>query len=191
MILSTEKISDREMCEKGLISDYDWHQYVWGWFNQKCEQNREFLFRVFDRNGYKQIISLSKEKPLNNNEWLNIDLDKSFNTERVYDFNIKVNPIKQIKTEGVKRSKKVGLYKDDDIVEWVKQKGGKNGFQVMKFQILENKMNYSKKKSCKIAIRGICLEGRLKITDVECFKKMYCDGLGSAKSFGYGLMLIK
>lgn len=58
---------------------------------------------------------------------------------------------------------------------------------------IDNDREYSVKPPGQHAftIRTLDVEGKLKIVDVDRFKKTLFKGIGSGKSFGCGLMLVK
>ncbi len=79
-------------------------------------------------------------------------------------------------------------------MKWLIRKGEQHGFSVKQFEVrIDNDREYSVKPPGKNAftIRTLDFEGKLKIVDSDRFKKALFKGIGSGKSFGCGLILVK
>lgn len=107
---------------------------------------------------------------------------------------------------------KTGIYDELEQMEWLNRRGDDHGFQPVKVTIHnENGINDSYNSVCvskgriqsshkKTGLTGtehrikhftVNYKGILCITDEIKFKKAYANGIGSAKAFGCGLMLIR
>jgi len=92
-------------------------------------------------------------------------------------------------------SKRIGIYKDHEQVEWLKRKGEQSGFEIINLQFDKGEKEKISKKSDGIVTHNLDLlqvhyTGILRITDIETFKKAYSQGIGSGKAFGCGLLLL-
>ena len=79
-------------------------------------------------------------------------------------------------------------------IKWLGRKGEQHGFSVRQFDVkIDNDSEYSVSPPEKQAftLRTLDFEGKLKIVDSDRFKKALFQGIGSAKAFGCGLMLVK
>jgi len=109
------------------------------------------------------------------------------------------------------RSKRVPLVKPDDLHQWLIKKGKvrcrdqdtgldvPGGFQIMEKRPLEispMQESYFRKKDKKNGKKhtayhgGVQFRGVLEVTDREAFKQTWQSGIGSAKGFGFGLLLL-
>ena len=79
-------------------------------------------------------------------------------------------------------------------MKWLVRKGEQHAFSVKQFEVrINNDCEDSVKPLGKkvFTIRTLDFEGRLKIVDSDRFKKALFQGIGSAKAFGCGLLLIR
>ncbi len=92
-------------------------------------------------------------------------------------------------------SKRVGIYKEHEQVDWLKRKGEQSGFEIsiLKFDKGEKEKVLKKKDGSlqnELDLLQVQFSGVLRVTNSEQFKKAYCDGIGSGKAFGCGLLLL-
>jgi CRISPR system Cascade subunit CasE len=73
--------------------------------------------------------------------------------------------------------------------KWLVERAEKNGFKLLSVIAHGYQQHHFKRR--KIKISTLDFEGILEITDPELFKNALFKGIGSAKAFGCGLMLIK
>jgi len=79
-------------------------------------------------------------------------------------------------------------------MKWLIRKGEQHGFSVKQFEVrIDNDGEYYVKPPEKQAftLRTLDFEGNLKIVDADQFKKALFKGIGSAKAFGCGMMMVK
>lgn len=93
------------------------------------------------------------------------------------------------------KSKKIGIYKETEQIEWLHRKGNQSGFQIINLQLDKgNKEKIKKKTDGKIIheldLFYVTFSGILRVTDSESFKRAYSQGIGSGKAFGCGLLLL-
>jgi CRISPR system Cascade subunit CasE len=79
--------------------------------------------------------------------------------------------------------------------EWMKRQGETNGFVLLDFQVTKHDWNEFYKKNPKgthkISFPTLDLDGLLRVVSPEDFRKMLFKGIGAARSFGCGLMLVR
>jgi len=107
-----------------------------------------------------------------------------FNKFSIYRFRLYGNPSKKV--EG----KRVGMYKTEDHIKWLKRKAEIGGFKVLRVSIIKNELIKAKahKNSKPISILGVQFEGMLQVINPEKFENTLKSGIGSAKAFGCGLL---
>jgi len=79
-------------------------------------------------------------------------------------------------------------------MKWLVRKGEQHGFSAKKFEVrIDNDREYPVKPPGKpdFTLRTLDFEGKLKVEDADRFIKALFQGIGSAKAFGCGLMLVK
>lgn len=106
-------------------------------------------------------------------------------------FRLMANPTRRLCT-GEKAGKRVALYKAEDQQDWILHKSEQHGFKLMAVQITnlgdEHAYKVVEKEHKRLTHYGVRFEGALEVTDGERFKLALLQGIGSAKSFGFGLL---
>ncbi|MFH1963243.1 MAG: type I-E CRISPR-associated protein Cas6/Cse3/CasE [bacterium] len=145
------------------------------------------------------------------------EIADSFLSHRYYAFDLRANPVKTIvqrgpngetllKPNGKRRcGKRVPLVKQEEIQAWLIQKGKvrcldqstrsevPGGFRIVEEKPLEISPmveNHFRKNGQSGYHGGVQFRGTLEVTDPKAFRETYQSGIGSAKSFGFGLLLL-
>ena len=145
------------------------------------------------------------------------EIAHSFLSHRFYVFDLKANPTKaqiQCDADGRplmaangkrKRGKRVPLVDPDDLRQWLVRKGEvrcrdantnsevPGGFRLVDDRPLEISPmveSHFRKKEQSAFHGGVRFRGTLEVTDRDHFIKSYQEGVGSAKGFGFGLLLL-
>jgi CRISPR system Cascade subunit CasE len=145
------------------------------------------------------------------------EITASFLSHRYYAFDLRANPVKTIVQRGPtgetllrpngkrKNGKRVPLVKPEDLRAWLIHKGKvrsrdedtgldvPGGFQIVEEKPLEISPmaeNHFRKKEQTGYHGGVQFRGTLEVTDPEKFIESYQAGIGGAKSFGFGLLLL-
>jgi len=145
------------------------------------------------------------------------EIAASFLTHRFYAFDLRANPVKTLVQRGPngetllrsngrrKPGKRVPLVNHDELRAWLIRKGkarcrdNGTGLNVPGgFRIVENKPleispmveHYFRKKGQSGYHGGVQFRGTLEVTDQKKFIETYQSGIGSAKGFGFGLLLL-
>ncbi len=145
------------------------------------------------------------------------EIAPSFLSHRLYAFDLKANPVKTMvqrgpngetlyKPNGKRKSgKRVPLVKLEELRAWLGHKGQvrcrdkdsgadvPGGFRIVEEKPLEISPmveNHFRKKEHASYHGGVQFRGVLEVTDREAFTETYKSGIGSAKGFGFGLLLL-
>jgi CRISPR system Cascade subunit CasE len=196
---------DYETASIKIFSDlYSWHKTAWELFPGKPEAKRDFLTRLdVTANGFRLYV-LSGSKPVKP-EWCEYE---AFSTKEIapgflghtlYRFDLRANPTRKIKkldSEGnvTKNGKRVALLGEKEQMDWLRRKAGENGFKVLenpKPVIDPAERNDFCKHNTPGMHFGVRFTGALKVTDRKAFGEAFYNGIGSAKGFGFGLLLLK
>lgn len=211
----------RKMYKKQYETDaYFTHEKIWLLVSRSKNQKRDFLYRV-EYDAYKNIkfILLLARNPVQSTDEMDVHVSPLYRPQIDDDeslhFKLRANPIVKRKENG--KAKEYGLvidakhqlkkrnircgedYSLDGLIHekglsWLERKGLQHGFSVKNWgvAIVEGNEYFVNQKHKKdFLIRTLDLEGKLTVTDTELFKKALYGGIGSAKAFGCGLMLVR
>lgn len=210
MIYLTEALIDfieaarpRKNFPYGFQDSYAWHQAVWQAFPLHHDQSRDFLIRL-DRKaqGFRLlIVSLSKPNRPEwclKDQWKTIEIPPTYFKQQRYSFQLRANPTKKMrvgnKHDGTrtKNGTRIPLRTLDELSNWLNRKGQAGGFIIEhdSLQIFPNR----KENFTKLGKQGthcvVDLQGILCIKDPDLFYETFTKGIGSAKAFGFGLLVI-
>lgn len=204
--LTRIELSDEAASKKGLTDLYKWHKAAWKLFPGRPDAERDFLFRLNSIPGGYEFLVLSKTEPVKC-EWCSAEqfavknISSKFLEHRYYLFDILANPTRKIavNNNGIfkKNGKRVVLTKLEDQWNWFKRKSEAAGFKVLDKPelIIEPAQNYGFVRGMDYANHGLHVgvkyKGILEVQDKELFKKSFKQGIGSAKGFGFGMLILK
>jgi CRISPR system Cascade subunit CasE len=192
-------ITTLQAAKERLSDNYRWHQELWKAFSGQPEKNRDFLFRVDSHDERFETFLLSHDKPVAQHWgiWQSKQIANSFLDHNQYVFKLRANPTRKrvVRDENGERLKngKRGVIGDPEgLTEWLQRKGENGGFVVDGSSLSINGpvwMSLRKGKNiCKHS--SVEFSGKLSVTDNKLFKDTYNKGIGSAKGFGFGLLLL-
>lgn len=145
------------------------------------------------------------------------EIAPSFLSHRYYAFDLRANPVKAIVQRGSngetllrpngkrKSGKRTPLVKPEELRAWLIQKGKvrcldqttrleiPGGFRIVEERPLEISPmveSHFRKKGQSGYHGGVLFKGILEVTDREAFAETYKSGVGSAKGFGFGMLLL-
>ncbi|MEZ0368067.1 MAG: type I-E CRISPR-associated protein Cas6/Cse3/CasE [Candidatus Sericytochromatia bacterium] len=178
---------------------YELHKLLWKAFPERPDANRDFLFRVdWPRHRAPLIVLLqSQTEPAALNQPA-IRLLRSKPVQAVLQegmvlrFALCANPSKRVKDDSHRR---VALYKEEEQLAWLERKMAPAG-QLLESQIMAFRTLYFSKSaqqentSHRGKIVTVTFGGILQVTDAKCLNQLLETGVGSAKSFGCGLLTL-
>jgi CRISPR system Cascade subunit CasE len=145
----------------------------------------------------------------------------SIKPNSLFRFRYRANPTKRRldrSNQDLLNHKRVGLYKEQEQLQWLGKKANSNGFAIINSSVIkdvplayitENEfisgyrpmdtsesdtsnqttaIVQNRAKNQKISFYGILFEGQLKVIDVAKFKDVLINGLGHGKAYGFGLI---
>ncbi len=187
----------------GAMDSYGWHQRVWHCFPGEPDRKRDFLTRIDTLEGAFRLWLLSPSRPTRP-DWCPPEsfavreIASSFLSHRYYAFDLRANPVKCLvqrneQGERKRHGKRVPLIQADELRAWIDRKGQAGGFQIVADKPLEIgpvvKSHFRKKEDA-ACHGGVQFRGVLEVTDRTKFTETYYAGVGSAKGFGFGLLLL-
>jgi CRISPR system Cascade subunit CasE len=187
----------------GVQDNYDWHQRLWLCFPGEPDRKRDFLTRIDTLEGAFRLWVLSPQRPIRPGwcppeSFAAREVSPSFLSHRYYAFDLRANPVKCIvqrngQGQRQRHGKRVPLIQPDELRAWIDRKGQAGGFQIVADKPLEIgplvKSHFRKKEQA-ACHGGVQFRGVLEVTDPKKFTETYYAGVGSAKGFGFGLLLL-
>ena len=189
---------------------YNIHKEIWDLFPGMPDSERGFIYSVLDDG--RTVYLISSREPVENNYW-NVETkvyDPVVKLGDVFDFRLLANPTvmktvgdkhkrhdvvmdmkKKYRSEGKEFTMNDIIH--DSVAEWVVRKGVLNGFEVdsSSLRIHSYSRNESKKSNKTITFSTVVIEGTLRVTECILFRDCLFNGIGSAKGFGCGMLMIK
>lgn len=191
----------------GLRDCYAWHQAVWKAFPSRDSEKRDFLARLDQRRDGFRLLIVSPIEPSRpvwcpSENWKTKRIPESFFAYHRYMFQLCANPTKKVAKEGpdgsrMKNGRRVPLVKREELVEWIRRKGCQGGFAVDEATLRtfsRGREYFQKKDRNGKLITGLHsaleFQGVLTVTDPARFHQTFTSGIGPAKGFGFGLLVI-
>ena len=188
----------------GLRDNYHWHQAVWKAFPGRDGEERKFLTRLDQYGDGFRLIIVSPIQPVRP-EWCPADqecwkskpIPETYFTRARYVFQLCANPTRKVSKQLpdgtlTKNGRRVPLTNREDLVEWIKRKGEQGGFavDVAVLRAFSRGRQYFDKSGQPGLHSAVEFEGALTVTDPVIFHETFTRGIGSAKAFGFGLLMI-
>jgi CRISPR system Cascade subunit CasE len=190
--LSQAGVSVAAALSSGLADGYAWHKAIWRAFPGRPEDSRDFLFRVDQRGKAFRVLLLSAEEPVSDNllVWQTKPVEESFLAFGTYRFEIRANPTFRRSSD----HRRLALFGEKELREWIARKAIVAGFVIEEGTLkvsapqtdvfTDGDGRHGKHVSADF-------EGILKVADHTAFVQAFQKGIGSAKGFGYGMLMLQ
>lgn len=201
--LACIEIATETAFDGGLPDSYGWHQRLWRCFPGEPERKRDFLTRIDALEGSFRIWLLSPNRPIcpdwcPRHRFAVKEIAESFLSHRYYAFNVRANPVKCLvqrneQGERKRHGKRVPLIRRDELRAWIERKGQEGGFRIVADTPLDigpMVKSHFRKREHAGCHGGVEFRGVLEVIDPSKFKDTCRTGIGGAKSFGFGLLLL-
>ncbi len=186
-----------------LSDGYAWHQIAWQVFPGLDDQTRSFLWRLDSgTDGYKLLL-LSKQHQPHRPNWCEEDcwavktISPEFLKLRHYRFDLRANPTKCVPKIGAngqpaKNGRRKPLTKLDEQNAWLQRKAADAGFKLIDApDVGFCQDQVFRKHSGRGVHTAVRFKGILEVTDPSLFEAAFYQGIGSAKGFGFGMLLLQ
>lgn len=183
---------------------YAWHQAAWTCFPGMPDNNRDFLTRLDWNPGGCRLYILSRSTPVRpgwcpQECWAVREIPPSFLEHETYRFDLVVNPTRKIAAFGpdgqkTKNGRRLALISESDRRAWLERKGLRHGFSLVpdaSLLIDELDTQVFLRKSRTGTHVSVRFRGVLTVTDKSLFQDAFLSGIGSAKAFGFGMLLLQ
>lgn len=173
-----------------LADGYAWHTAIWESFPGQTDAARDFLFRA-DRQGNSfRVLLLSPIPPAPTPllAWNTKPVADSFLGHQRYRFQLKANPTFRRSADG----RRLAIYDADRLADWLRRKASDGGFDIIEpFEIgapLDEPFIKNGHRGKHVAVE---FAGALHVTNPTQFADTFYRGIGAAKGFGYGLLMLQ
>lgn len=187
-----------------LRDNYAWHQAMWEAFPGRADEKRSFLFRVDTRDGGPEVLLLSREQP-SRPAWCSVEcwsikeIRPEFFAHRYYRFDLRANATRKVAKlnssgERSKNGRRAVISDEKELRDWIGRKGEQGRFQVLDRPplIIDPRTDYHFRKANTAGLHvGVRFRGAIEVRDAERFRETFQTGIGSAKAFGFGLLLLQ
>ncbi len=204
-------ITPRTLFNRGIRDAYTWHQLVWQAFPGRDGKTRDFLTRLDDKPGGAQLLVVSPVEPRRPDwlcaadAWESKPIPPAYFQPRRYRFQLRANPThKPVKDKDgqyiaeAKKRKRRAITGDAELATWLRRKGEAGGFRLCnesELEIWRDAQRFEKRRVDGTHHPGVHstvdFSGVIEITDPALFlSATFSKGLGSAKAFGFGLLVL-
>jgi CRISPR system Cascade subunit CasE len=183
---------------------YEIHRALWKLFPEDTGANRDFLFHVGQSDQNRaEILMQSNREPIKLSGTAKILACKEYNPTLSAGYRLRflliANPVKMINDEGERKNAKgdikkcrVPLIREDDQRAWIERKLG--AAASLETLIIDPAISikFRKTREDQVGkIQPVSFQGILIVENAEAMTALLKTGIGPAKAFGCGLMLVR
>ncbi len=201
MILHKE---DLERFQRSFQDNYALHKATWDCFPGRPDAARDFLLRLDWLADGCRLYVLCGHKPSRPDwcpaaAWGVKEIAPSFLQHDAYAFDLVANPTRKVHAfaadgSRTKNSKRLALVHEDEQRRWLAGKAQQHGFRLDEaapLAIDEIGSHLFVRKAKTGTHFGVRFRGTLHVVDRERFIHAFHRGIGSAKAFGFGMLLLQ
>lgn len=181
---------------------YDWHQRIWQAFGGRDGQPRDFLIRVDRKEEAFRVVILSRSAPAKP-DWCptacfgtKVVPDNFFSQSR-YRFSLLANPTKKLRVDNAdgtrkKNGRRVPITQREELIAWLQRKAESGGFSINadSLRTIPRGREFFHKPGAHGTHTAVEFQGELTVTHAAQFRSIVAAGIGSAKAFGFGLLVV-
>jgi len=181
---------------------YDWHQAVWKVFPGRDGERRDFLTRLDQRRDGFRLLIVSPSEPTRpdwcpSECWQSKPIPETYFSRRRYAFQLCANATKKVTKLGAdgqptKNGRRIPLTKREELLSWFSRKADEGGFapDAESLRTFSRGREYFEKQGMNGLHSAVEFQGILNVTDPVKFHETFTRGVGPAKAFGFGLLVI-
>lgn len=196
--LTRVRISLLDAARLRLSDSYAWHRTLWQAFPDKDGGPRDFLTRVDRRGGQAEALILSPQQPIPQSwgRWESKLIPTSFLDHEQYRFSLRANPtVKRVvrldSGERKRNGQRTGIYQAHQLEQWIERKAALGGFRITSLRFDPPTKEVFWRKRRKGTHVRVDFHGVLEATDRELFRAAFAAGIGPARAFGFGMLLLQ
>ncbi len=172
-----------------LGDPYKLHQWIWESLPKDADANRDFLFRADVKNDILRLLLLSERTPISGGElaWRTTEVSATFLSHGSYRFELKANPTFRRSVD----HKRLALFDEMKIREWFVRKFAAAGCEVSDLETTAPRRITFRKNGKSGTLCSVEASGLLSVRNETAFRTTFDTGIGPAKGFGFGLLLLQ
>lgn len=198
LYLTRIRIDSREAARLRLTDAYAWHQTLWHAFPDRNGQQRDFLTRIDRRGPYFEALILSPDQPTRQpwGIWESKRIPESFFQHQHYGFSLRANPTQMRvvrDAQGVRRNngQRTGIYQPDQLLQWIHRKLEAAGCRVLTVTFDPPVREHFYRKGRRGVHIRVDFRGVLEVVERDRFLEAVHHGIGRARGFGFGMLLLQ
>ena len=182
---------------------YDWHQRIWQAFGGRDGHARDFLIRVDRKEEAYRVLIVSRSVPAKP-DWCPMDcfgtkvIPDDFFAHARYRFSLLANPTKKLRVDNAdgsrkKNGRRVPIINRKELIAWLQRKADAGGFAINldSLRTIPRGREYFHKDAAAHGTHtAVEFQGELTVTNTDQLRVAVATGIGSAKAFGFGLLVL-
>lgn len=203
--LARALVSSEVAAEAGLSGTeaYGWHRAAWQAFPGLDGQKRPFLSRLdATSEGFTLYLLCRDHAPsippwCPPAAWAVKPIGPEFIRARAYRFDLRANPTRRVAKLGAdgqptKNGRRTPLTSLAEQIHWLQRKASASGFRLVEVPDVGIRQDQVFRKRSQHGVHtGVRFQGVLEVTDPALFETAFYQGIGSAKGFGFGMLLLQ
>ena len=177
--------------KQGLGDPYKLHQWIWDSLPDDPDAKRDFLFRYDVAHGILRVLLLSERVPGESAEapWRTTEVSPTFLGHGAYRFQLRANPTFRRASD----HRRLAIFDEAALRDWFARKFEAAGCEVGDLELsAPRKLQFRKGGSTRPGtLCAVDASGSLVVKDEEAFRAAFDAGIGPAKGFGFGLLLLQ
>lgn len=177
--------------KQGLGDPYRLHQWIWDALPNDPDARRDFLFRSDMKEGILRILLLSARIPAPDAAvtWKTTEVTDTFLGHGEYRFQLRANPTFRRASD----HKRLAIFDEMKIRDWFTRKFADAGCEVHDLETTApRKVLFRKGGGMHLGtVYSVDVSGILAVRDEAAFRAAFDAGIGPAKGFGFGLLLLQ
>jgi|YNPNPStandDraft_1061719.scaffolds.fasta_scaffold16626_2 CRISPR system Cascade subunit CasE len=198
LFLTRIRVSFREEAARRFVDSYAWHQAIWGAFPAPPGEKRNFLLRIDRRGAQFEVLVLSHKPPQIQpwGRWETRQIPNSFFQFERYAFSLRANPtqmrVKRL-ADGSRRKNgfRTGIFQPDELYGWITRKLQAAGCQLESVSFDPPVREHFRRKGCRGTHLRVDFRGIFRVQDRVAFQQAVANGIGRARAFGFGMLLLQ
>lgn len=181
---------------------YAWHQALWECFPDAPDAERDFLTRMDWLPQGCRIYLLCRREPVcpawcPPEAWAVKTITPAFLRHESYAFDLLANPTRKVAAfspdgQRTRNGRRLALLDEASRTAWMRSKAEQHGFCLDGPLALDEAGTGIFRRHARVGTHiGVRFRGRLRVTDRERFIHAFYHGIGSAKAFGFGMLLLQ
>ena len=189
--LSQKEVPWAWALKQGLGDPYKLHQWIWESLPDDPDAKRDFLFRSDVTHGILRVLLLSERVPGESSEapWRTTEVSPTFLGHGAYRFQLRANPTFRRASD----HRRLAIFDEAALRDWFVRKFTAAGCEVGDLELsAPRKLQFRKGGGTRPGtLCAVDASGSLVVKDEESFRSAFDAGIGPAKGFGFGLLLLQ